>query len=111
MTGSTESGWPMGRPEMTDDQREMLIELFANALRKDAHLRARLSESPGDPLQAGMARRRLEASRRYIDGMRDIVRVLFLDGYPAAEACLEAAYARAMGVERNGPSGDDVPYQ
>lgn len=100
------NGWPVGRPTMTEDQRELLVELLANAVRKDAHLRARLSGGASDPLQSGMARRRMEASQRYIEGMRDVVRVLFLDGYPAAEACLEAARARATGTEPGGSSGE-----
>lgn len=103
----------MGRPEMTGDQRELLVEMFANALRKDAHLRTREGEgSAADPLQAGIARRRADASRRYVEGMRDVVRVLFLDGYLAAEACLEEAYARAMGMEPPAAGrGGSPPYQ
>lgn len=100
-------GYP-GRPEMTPDQREMLVELLANALRKDAHLRARLGGMTGDPFQSGMAKRRIEASQRYVEGMRDAVRVLFLDGYSAAQACLEAAHARATGMESKDRPDDDA---
>src|SRR5699024_640243 len=90
----------MGRPQVTTDQRELLIEMFANALRKDAHLRAQTDRpgGAGDVLQTGLDRRRLESSQRYIEGMRDVARVLFLDGYMVADECLEAAYAMAMGI-------------
>lgn len=90
----------MSRPEMTDDQREIAIELLANALRKDAHLRNRAAPAAegGDPLRLGAARRRAEPSQRYVEGMRDMIRVLFADGHAAADACLEAASARALGI-------------
>ncbi len=90
----------MSHPEMTDDQREIAIELLANALRKDAHLRNRAtgSDDTADPMRGGMARRRAEPSQRYVEGMRDMIRVLFVDGRAAADACLEAATARALGI-------------
>lgn len=90
----------MSRPEMTDDQREIAIELLANALRKDAHLRNRPAGAGEgrDVLRTGAVRRRAEPSQRYVEGMRDMIRVLFVDGHAAADACLEAASARALGV-------------
>lgn len=99
----------MGRPEISDDQREIAIEMLANAIRKDAHLRARLREmrEHDDPVRYGMAKRRSEPSQRYVDGMRDILRTLFVDGQAAAEECLEEAYARAVGLRRNvSPNGN-----
>lgn len=95
----------MSRPEMTDDQREIAIELLANALRKDAHLRNRAShQTEGvDPVRLVAARRRAEPSQRYVEGMRDMIRVLFVDGHAAADACLEAASAQALGI----PCGHD----
>lgn len=90
----------MGRPTITEDQKEMAIVLLANAMRKDAHLRARahhLTEQD-TPLHHGLAKRRTEPSQRYVEGMRDLLRVLFLDGHAVAEECLEEAYARALGA-------------
>lgn len=93
----------MGRPEITDDQREIAIELLANAIRKDAHPRARVSQmrEHEDPMRYAMAKRRSEPSQRYVEGMRDLLRALFANGHAAAEECLEAAYARAVGVSGN----------
>ncbi len=90
----------MGRPEITDDQREIAVEMLANAIRKDAHLRARARAvaEQGNPLTASMAKRRAEPSERYIAGMCDLIRVMFVDGGAVAESCLEDAYAQAMGV-------------
>ena len=87
----------MGQPEMTPEQREMAVVLLANALRRDAHLRARaqLVGADSNPLQAGLVKRRAEPSQRYVDGMRDLLRMLFADGYAVAEACLVEARARA----------------
>lgn len=97
----------MNRPEITKDQRELVVELLANAVRKDAHLRSRLHErgQPSNPLHFGMTRRQSESSQRYIDGMRDVLRVLFPNGHAVAEECLEEAYALAMGVSTNGSDG------
>lgn len=97
----------MDRPEMTGDQREMAVELLANALRKDAHLRARALQpgSEEDLLHVSLGKRRAEPSQRYIDGMRDMLRMLFPNGDAVAQACLEEAYARAMGVPSFGANG------
>lgn len=99
----------MSRPEITDDQREIAIELMANALRKDAHIRARAHRTRGhvDILRAGLVRNRAEPSQRYVEGMRDMLRVLFPHGHAIAEECMDAAFARAMGVPRHneGTSG------
>ena len=90
----------MGQPNITEDQRMMAVALLANAVRKDAHLRARARhvEDQGNPLIAIMASRRSEPSRRYIEGMHDVLRVLFADGSALADECLEEAYAQAIGV-------------
>lgn len=76
----------------------MAIVLLANALRKDAHLRARRHHAgeSDSPLHHGLAKRRTEPSQRYVEGMRDLLRVLFPDGHAVAEECLEEAYARAI---------------
>ena len=105
----------MGRPEITDDQREIAIVLLANALRKDAHLRARVSRmrEHEDPVRYGMAKRRSEPSLRYVEGMRDLLRSLFVDGHAAADECLEEAYARAIGAPRrphSNPNGNGPQY-
>lgn len=90
----------MGRPTITADQREMAVVLLANALRKDAHLRARAHHAgePDHPLYHGLTKRRSEPSERYVEGMRDLLRVLFPDGHAVADECLEEAYARAIGL-------------
>lgn len=90
----------MRQPDITDDQRTMAVALLANALRKDAHLRTRADRvgQQGNPMTTVMARRRSEPSQRYVEGMRDILRVLFADGGALADQCLEEAYAHAIGV-------------
>jgi hypothetical protein len=89
----------MGHPEITADQREMAVVMLANAIRKDAHLRDRAHRAGEHGLlQASLSQRRVEPSQRYIDGMRDLLRVLFLDGQAVVEECLEEAYARAIGA-------------
>lgn len=90
----------MGHPEITTDQREMAVVLLANAMRKDAHLRARAHtfREQGDTLYKGIMKRRSEPSQRYVEGMRDLLRLLFSNGHAVAEECLEEAYARAMGA-------------
>ena len=88
----------------------MATVLLANALRKDAHLRARahvLLREEATPLQAGAIKSRAEPSRRYVDGMRDLLRVLFADGHALAEACLAEAYARALDTSAPAPTGEN----
>jgi hypothetical protein len=99
----------MGRPEITEDQREIAIELLANALRKDAHLRERADrlQDHQDPIRSAAARRRAEPSARYVEGMRDLLRVLFVDGHTAADDCLEEAYRRAIGAPPGNANGSD----
>jgi hypothetical protein len=100
----------MERPEITRDQRELAIELLANALRKDAHLRQR-AKQPGTGIYmtgAGITQRRADASQRYVDGMRDLLRVLFPNGHAVADECLNEAYARAMGVPPRGDRDDTM---
>jgi hypothetical protein len=98
----------MVHPEITEEQREMVVVMLANALRKDAHLRSRAERArvSGEPLAAVMSSQRADSSRRYVDGMRDMVRVLFVDGGTVIDECIEEAYARAMGartsLSRNG---------
>lgn len=95
--------------EITVDQREMAVMMLANALRKDAHLRNRVHQGAdaSDALHAGMVKRRLESSQRYVEGMRDLLRVLFPNGHAIAEECMEEAYARAMGVSAPEVNGGD----
>lgn len=90
----------MGRPRITADQREMAVVMLANALRKDAHLHAPAppAAEPGGALYHGLTKRRSEPARRYVEGMRDLLRVLFPDGHAVADECLEEAYARAIGA-------------
>jgi hypothetical protein len=80
--------------------------MLANAIRKDAHLRSRAGshgEQQGDPLRDNIAKLRSKPSQRYIDGMRDILKVLFVDGDVLAKACLEEAYRRAAGLPPTPP--------
>ncbi len=97
----------MGYPDITGDQRAMAVEMLANALRKDAHLRARAHRlrDQDNPLQRGMATRRADPSQRYVEGMRDLLRVLFPNGHALADECLEEAYARAIGVSAPAMNG------
>jgi hypothetical protein len=90
----------MSLPTMTEDQRLMVVTMLANAIRKDAHLRERAAHMrQGESIiTATHTVQRAEASRRYVDGMCDIVRVLFADGQSVVASCLEDAYALAMGV-------------
>lgn len=101
----------MGQPAITELQREMAVTLLANAIRKDAHLRDRATRARerGTPLTSVMAGRRSESSQRYIEGMRDLLRVLFADGSQLMEECLEEAYARAIGAPA-GPTGIDMEF-
>lgn len=95
----------MGRPNITEDQRAIVVTLLANAIRKDAHLRARArhAREDGNPLTTVTAGRRSESSQRYVEGMRDLLRVLFAEGSPLAEECLEEAYTLTIGVGRSTP--------
>ncbi len=103
----------MEHPKITRDQREMAVVLLANAMRKDAHLRARGHQfrEQGNPLHSGMMKRRSEPSKRYVEGMRDLLRVLFPNGHAVAEECLEEAYVRAIGASAHGTnSGNGTTY-
>ncbi|HWV36835.1 MAG TPA: hypothetical protein VNZ55_14460 [Thermomicrobiales bacterium] len=90
----------MGQPGITDEQRLMAVALLANAIRKDSHLRNRppRSQEQAASLTSLMAGKRSESSQRYIDGMRDLLRVLFADGADLTDEILEEAYAQAMGM-------------
>ena len=87
----------------------MAVVLLANAMRKDAHLRDRAHRvgEQGSILHAGMMKRRLEPSQRYVEGMRDLLRVLFLDGHAVADECLEEAYALAIGASAYNTNRDN----
>jgi hypothetical protein len=97
----------MDRPAITADQRHMAVVMLANALRKDAHLRNRAvrPDEENDVIRAGLSRRRGEASQRYVDGMRDMLRVLFPNGDQVVRECMEEAYALALGVPPTDASG------
>lgn len=98
-----------GRPGISEDQRAMVVAMLANALRKDAHLRERAhrARTSGDLIQGAFTRRRSEPSQRYIDGMCDLLRVLFPNGDALVRECLEEAYAQAMGTAST--PGDNGP--
>lgn len=90
----------MGQPNITEDQRLMVVALLANAIRKDAHLRARAEDEQrrDSAIASVMASRRADSSQRYVDGMCAMVRVLFANGGAVVNECLEEAYAQAMGT-------------
>ena len=87
-----------GRPRMTGEQRELAVTLLANAIRQEAHLRARAEAARREDLAPGgrMGGRR-DASARYVQGMRDLLAMLFADGRTGADACYAAARAAALG--------------
>lgn len=89
----------MGLPTITDDQREMAVILLANALRRDAHLRRPPATGDREDTAGpgGAARWRAEASRRYAQGMTDLLAILFQDGRTVADECLRAAEILAFG--------------
>ena len=101
----------MGRPAINEDQWELAVTMLANAIRKDAHLRARAAAhvGQGDPLQDSMAKLRSKPSERYIAGMHDLLRILFLDGDALAQAALEEAYRRAAGLAPTSPQALEDP--
>lgn len=89
----------MAQPPITLDQRDLAVTLLANALRKDAHF-WRGTDNPPDPgMVGGTIRWRAEASRRYAQGMIDLIAVLFDGGRPLAEDCLTAAEHLAFGPQ------------
>ena len=85
----------MGRTEITNEQRAMAVTLLANALRKEAHVRARTGDGRPPGLPAG--RGRSDATQQYVRGMRDLLAVLFDDGRAVADACLADARVKAFG--------------
>jgi hypothetical protein len=85
---------------MTEDQRAMATALLANAIRKEERLRALAADRVGErPLPVPASRGRADASGRYVQGMRDLIAVLFADGRTAADECYRAARALALGEE------------
>ena len=101
----------MGLPGITEDQRIMVVALLANAIRKDAHLRERAHDvrRTGDPVAGAMAIRRAAPSQRYVDGMCDLIRVLFVNGDLLVAQCLEEAYAQALGIQTAPGANDTTP--
>lgn len=95
----------LGRPAMTTEQREIAIELLANAWRKGARGRSRASSAVTGNDLAGVLAARAEADDRYVRGMRDMLGVLFRDGPAGADACLAAARR----LEAGPGSGNGIP--
>ena len=77
----------------------MAVAMLANAIRKEAHLRARADEATRrtDGIPVGGTRGRQEASGRYVQGMRDLLAVLFVNGRAVADDCYAAARTQALG--------------
>jgi hypothetical protein len=93
-------GLRRGRPPMTEEQRVMAVALLANAIRSEEHQRARARGRPlGDVLPGFGTRGRADASRRYVQGMRDLLAVLFDGGRAVADDCYREARAQALGDE------------
>jgi hypothetical protein len=114
MTRATEywrrlKGSAMGQPTITEDQRELAVILLANALRKDAHLRSRQGAAvPGDAgVGSGATRWRMEASRRYAQGMTDLLAMLFDGGRTVADECLRTAEVMAFGPRLDSARDND----
>lgn len=90
----------MASTAMTEDQRGMAIALLANAIRKEERLRARAADrAERSPLPVPASRGRADASGRYVQGMRDLIAVLFVDGRAAADECYRIARAQALGEQ------------
>ena len=87
----------MSKPTITLDQRDLAVTLLANALRKDAHLWRPSSDSADRAIAAGATGWRIEAARRYAQGMTDLLAILFDGGRPLADACLKEAERLAFG--------------
>ena len=88
----------MGRPRISEDQRVVVVALLANAIRKDAYLKARAEHAAGagGMLSALGSRGQREASRQYVRGMCDLLAVLFEGGRTLADQCYAAAEADAL---------------
>lgn len=84
---------------MTDEQRIMAVALLANAIRAEANPRRRRGRSLGELLPVLGAGGRDDGSRRYAQGMRDLLAVLFDGGRAVADACYQEARAQALGEE------------
>ena len=85
----------------------MAVALLANAIRKEAHLRARADEAERrtEGIPIGGARGRQEASGRYVQGMRDLLGGVFEGGRAVADQCYEAARSQALGEPAEPGSG------
>jgi len=92
----------MPLPAITEDQREMAVALLANALRKQEERRQEsgIGSDHAFP-EVGSRRAQRAADARYVQGMRDLLTVLFAGGRATTESCLAQARAQALG----GPPG------
>ena len=99
--GANGTGGPTwGRPRITEAQRVMAVALLANAIRSEENHRLRARGRPlGDVLPGFGGRGRADASRRYVQGMRDLLAVLFDGGRAVADSCYQEARAQALGDE------------
>ena len=78
----------------------MAVALLANAIRSEEHHRLRARGRPfGDVLPGLGTRGRADASRRYVQGMRDLLAVLFDGGRAVADDCYREARLQALGDE------------
>lgn len=76
----------------------MAVALLANAIRAEAHHGRPGGGRPIGALLPGVTGRgRADGARRYAQGMRDLLAVLFADGRATADACYRDARAQALG--------------
>ena len=89
----------------------MTVALLANAHRKAAYLRTRADADlrRGEGALSPSAGRRADAAERYLDGMRDLLAVLFDGGRAAVDTYDAEARAAAFGQPTVTPTGSDEP--
>lgn len=87
----------MPLPTITDEQREMAVAMLANALRKQD--RRPTAAAGSDPLfpEVGSGRAQHTADARYVQGMRDLLAVLFAGGRLTSHLCHQEALDLAAG--------------
>lgn len=84
---NTRHGWP----PITPEQRELAVALMANALRVEGRRRRPAEPWPPPPGPAAARQAGASPEHRYLQGMRDLLAVLFAGGRLTADECYEAA--------------------
>lgn len=88
-----------GRPAITAEQRTMAVALLANAIRAEQNPRRHRVRPLGDLLPSLGSGGRDDGSRRYAQGMRDLLAVLFDGGRAVSDDCYREARLLALGDE------------